>query len=114
MESDSAVIRIDDERRKMSSHVIRANPSQCLTRMSCRSISLFAVMLLMSGVAAASPESPQDLKRLSIEQLMEIDITLSARRPEPIAASPTAVSVVTGDDIRRAGVTTLGRRGCAR
>jgi iron complex outermembrane receptor protein len=38
---------------------------------------------------------------------MEIDITLSARRPEPIAASPTAVSLVTGDDIRRAGVTTL-------
>lgn len=64
-------------------------------------------MLLIPGAAAASPEGPQDLKRLSIEQLMQIDVTLSARRPEPIAASPTAISVVTGDDIRRAGVTTL-------
>src|SRR5262245_24815018 len=55
---------------------------------------------------AAQPAS-QDLKRLSIEQLMEIDVTLATRQPEPIASTATAISVVTGDDIRRAGVSTL-------
>jgi iron complex outermembrane receptor protein len=47
------------------------------------------------------------LKGLSIEQLMQIDVTLATRRPEPVSTAPTAISVVTGDDIRRAGVTTL-------
>ncbi len=68
---------------------------------------LLALPCLLSRAAAAQPSSAQDLKRLSIEQLMQIDVTLAARRPEPIASAPTAISVVTGDDIRRAGVTTL-------
>ena len=60
-----------------------------------------------ASFAIASTASAQDLKRLSIEQLMQIDVTLATRRPEPVAATPTAISVVTGDEIRRAGVTTL-------
>ncbi len=48
-----------------------------------------------------------DLKRLSIEELMNLDVTLAARRPEPIASTPAAISVVTSDDIRRSGVTTI-------
>lgn len=38
---------------------------------------------------------------------MQIDVTLATRRPEPGATAPTAMSVVTGEDIRRSGVTTL-------
>src|SRR5258705_5849311 len=73
--------------------------------MSYRSIGSIALLLLLPRQAMSSSEpGPQDLKRLSIEQLMQIDVTLAARRPEPIATAPTAISVVTGDDIRRAGV----------
>ena len=68
---------------------------------------MIALLLLLPAGATASQPAPQDLKRLTIEQLMQIDVTLAARRPEPIATAPTAISVVTGDDIRRAGVTTL-------
>jgi iron complex outermembrane receptor protein len=75
--------------------------------MSYRSIASIALLLLLPRPAMSSEPGPQDLKRLSIEQLMQIDVTLAARRPEPIATAPTAISVVTGDDIRRAGVTTL-------
>ena len=75
--------------------------------MSCRSIAAIALWLLLLPGQARSEAGPQDLKRLSIEQLMQIDVTLAARRPEPVATAPTAISVVTGDDIRRAGVTTL-------
>jgi iron complex outermembrane receptor protein len=54
-----------------------------------------------------SAQGPPDLKRLSIEQLMQINVALATGTPEPLATAPTAVSIVTGDDIRRAGVSTL-------
>jgi len=65
-----------------------------------------------SSVSAAEPDLGLRAGRtgsqaVSIEQLMQIDVTLAARRPAPIATAPTAISVVTGDDIRRAGATTL-------
>ncbi len=72
--------------------------------MSYRSIGSIALLLLLPRQAMSAEPGPQDLKRLSIEQLMQIDVTLAARRPKPIATAPTAISVVTGDDIRRAGV----------
>jgi iron complex outermembrane receptor protein len=55
----------------------------------------------------AQPDS-QALKKLSIEELMDIDVTLTSRRPEPVRTAAAAISVITGDDIRRAGVTTIG------
>lgn len=68
-------------------------------------------LVLLGGARAlanetAQPDS-QDLKRLSIEELMNVDVTLTSRRAEPIATTPAAVSVLTTDEIRRAGVTSL-------
>ncbi len=59
--------------------------------------------------SAADPRQPepQDLKRLSIEELMRIDVTIAGRRIEPVGTTAAAISVITGDDIRRAGVTTI-------
>jgi iron complex outermembrane recepter protein len=59
--------------------------------------------------AAAHEAEPriQDLKLLSIEELMQIDVTSTARRAEPVGTAAAAVSVITSDDIRRAGVTTI-------
>src|SRR4051812_38265962 len=57
--------------------------------------------------AQVSAATLQDLKALSIEQLMEVDVTSANRREEPIGSTAAAVSVITRDDIRRSGVTTL-------
>jgi hypothetical protein len=38
---------------------------------------------------------------------MEIDVTLGTRQPEPVATTAAAVSVITRDDLRRSGVTTI-------
>jgi iron complex outermembrane recepter protein len=67
----------------------------------------FALVVFLVPAPRAFAQGQQDLKRLSIEQLMQIDVTLATRTPEPLATAPTAISIVTGDDIRRAGVTTL-------
>lgn len=71
---------------------------------------LLWIALLFGPSAWASTEAQPgqaELKRLSIEELMNLDVTLAARRPEPVAATPAAISVVTGEDIRRSGVTTI-------
>ena len=44
---------------------------------------------------------------MSIEQLMEIDVTLATREPEPVGRTAAAITVITNDDIRRSGVTTI-------
>lgn len=57
-------------------------------------------------VASLGP-GEQTLKQLSIEELSRIDVTSTLKHAEPISAAAAAISVLTGDDIRRAGITTL-------
>jgi len=51
--------------------------------------------------------APSDLKQLSIEQLMEIDVTSVSRRSEQLSKAAAAITVITGEDLRRSGVTNL-------
>jgi iron complex outermembrane receptor protein len=67
----------------------------------------FPVLLLILSSAHPQPVTPQDFKRLSIEELTQVDITTVSRRVEPLAQVPSAVSVVRGEDIRRSGVTSV-------
>jgi iron complex outermembrane recepter protein len=52
-------------------------------------------------------QSPPELKRMSLEQLMTIEITTVSRAPEAAMLVPAAVFVITQDDIRRSGATSL-------
>lgn len=72
-------------------------------------IGAIAFYLYQPPLAAATggQADPQDLKTMSIEQLMEIDVTLATREPEPVGRTAAAITVVTNDDIRRSGVTTI-------
>jgi iron complex outermembrane recepter protein len=51
--------------------------------------------------------TPQDLKRLSIEELAQIDVTSVSRRSERLSETAAAVSVINADQIYRSGLTTL-------
>jgi iron complex outermembrane receptor protein len=68
-------------------------------------------LLLSAAPAAALQEEPRppasELKRLSLEQLMDIDVTSVSRRSEPVSGAAAAITVLTGDDIRRSGATNL-------
>ena len=48
-----------------------------------------------------------DLKRLSIEELMQIDVTSVSRRAERLNEAAAAITVITQEEIRRSGVTSL-------
>jgi iron complex outermembrane receptor protein len=68
---------------------------------------IFFLVCALVLPAPLQAQDPGDLKRLSIEELMRIDVTTAARRSEPVGSTAGAITVVTSDDIRRAGVTTI-------
>lgn len=76
-------------------------------------ILLVLALLTTSRTAAASvPEEggavePSELKSLTIEELMDIDVTSVSRRSERVSQAAAAVTVITAEDIRRSGVTSL-------
>jgi iron complex outermembrane receptor protein len=69
---------------------------------------VFAAACTLLGVAAAWAEpSVQGLKDLSIEELSNIEITSVSKRDERLSDAPTSVFVITSEDIRRSGATSL-------
>src|SRR6266478_1914115 len=76
-----------------------------------------AALLLMglSGFAHrawAAPSQPEDgssepLKQLSLAQLADVEVTTTSKEPEEIWKTPAAVYVLTQEDIRRSGATSI-------
>src|SRR5580658_3889353 len=79
---------------------------------------LIASAALLMGVlsggfrAWATPQStdakaPDDLKQMSLEQLGDIEVTTVSKDPQQVRKTPAAVFVITQEDIRRSGATSL-------
>jgi iron complex outermembrane recepter protein len=67
------------------------------------------LVALMSTDARAEPgaASTGELKQMSLEELMDIPVTSVARHAEPLLQAAASVQVITREDIRRSGVTSL-------
>jgi iron complex outermembrane receptor protein len=50
---------------------------------------------------------PGDIQELSLEELMNVEVTVASRSEQPLSRAPAAVYVITGDEIRRAGHTSI-------
>lgn len=57
--------------------------------------------------APGPPAAESPLKQLSLAQLMDVEVTSVSRRPEKLAQSPSAIQVITGDEIRRSGASSI-------
>ena len=66
-----------------------------------------ALLVLTAAAGSATAQSTRDLADLSIEELSQVEIMSISKRPEPLREAPGAIYVITGDDIRRAGATSL-------
>ena len=70
-----------------------------------------AVMMLCSAASAQLlSQTTADigaLKKLAFEELFDIEITTVARRPERLVDAASAVQVISAEDIRRSGATSL-------
>src|ERR1700733_6542906 len=51
--------------------------------------------------------SPGALKKLSLEQLMYLDVTSVSKQPQPYGEAPAAIEVITNDEIRRSGASSI-------
>jgi iron complex outermembrane recepter protein len=73
--------------------------------------SVFAVcaayLLTAPFILSAHAAAPRDLADLSLEQLGNIEVTSVSKRSERLSEAAASIFVITGDDIRRAGVRTL-------
>src|SRR5258708_22165418 len=81
---------------------------------SCKWRSLFVVFIGLGsfgGPAFAAVDEIENsfnaLKKMSLEQLMDVEITSVSRRPEKLFEAASAIQVITDEDIRRSGAMRL-------
>jgi iron complex outermembrane receptor protein len=70
-----------------------------------RAVTVLIAALLAPAGAAAQAESPLD--QMTLEELMNVPVTTVSRTPELSSRVPAALFVITSDDIRHSGATTL-------
>jgi iron complex outermembrane receptor protein len=62
---------------------------------------------LVSAQSRADDRSMQALKGLSVDQLLDLEVTSVSKRSEPLAGAAASIYVITTEAIRRSGATTL-------
>lgn len=80
-----------------------------MNHLSSRSVRTqgLAWALAFPGCALAMPAPVVALADMSLEELSNLEITSASKRSEPLSDAATALFVITADDIRRSGATSL-------
>ena len=92
------------------SRVTARGPTVRRARLIASACVAFGLLLLVNPALAQIPDTlrpPSALKRLSLEQLMDVEVTSVSRRPEKLSTTASAIQIITGDDIRRSGATSV-------
>jgi iron complex outermembrane recepter protein len=78
------------------------------------SLLLAVIAMLLAAIAAwaVPPDMPQDrsgrdLTEATLEELMQIEITSVAKKEQTLNQAPAAIYVITQEDIRRSGLTSI-------
>jgi iron complex outermembrane receptor protein len=69
-------------------------------------LTMVALLLLLAG-AAEGQKTARDLSEASLEDLMNIEVTTVSKREQKLSQTPAAVFVITQEDIRRSGMTSI-------
>jgi iron complex outermembrane receptor protein len=70
-------------------------------------------LLFIAANLSAQPETntteatPQQLKNMSIEDLMNLNVTSVAKQPQAYGEAPASIEVITGDEIERSGASSI-------
>jgi iron complex outermembrane receptor protein len=60
-----------------------------------------------ASTPSAESSASAELSQMSLEQLMNVQVTSVSRRPQKLIQAAAAIQVITGEDIRRFGATSL-------
>src|SRR5947208_14405246 len=73
-----------------------------------RTLFLFLVLAVSARPARTQQrDSAEALKRLTLDQLMNVEVMSVSRRPKRLFETPSAIQVITQDEIRQSGATSL-------
>jgi iron complex outermembrane receptor protein len=61
----------------------------------------------LRGSAQLTLPSSSELKKFSVDELMELEVTSVSKHPEKLFEAASAIQVITDEDIRRSGATSL-------
>ncbi len=60
-----------------------------------------------TNTSPLSVEGPSIYKKMSLEELMNLDVTSVSKQSEPYAQAPASIQVITQDEIRRSGASSI-------
>jgi iron complex outermembrane receptor protein len=63
--------------------------------------------LLIAASALGEPSTTSALKSLSVEELMNIEVTSVSKTAAPLSTAPAAIYVITHEDVMRSGATSI-------
>ena len=103
--------RLEVDIRIASPTVRRSRPAGAATR-PWTAVTALVLAALPGGLALAQTQQPDsqpvvDLASLDLEELAHIRVTSAGRKPESVARTSAAISVITREDIRRSAATSL-------
>jgi iron complex outermembrane receptor protein len=83
-----------------------------MSDLPCRRMSGVRLVVLVGALFFANDSFAQDLpitelKRLSLEELIDIEVTSVSRKRERATEVPAAVHVITEEDVRRSGARSI-------
>ncbi|MGB7848082.1 MAG: TonB-dependent receptor [Candidatus Acidiferrum sp.] len=79
------------------------------SRRACFTAATISLLLLLrsSSLCGQARAPQQNLADVSIEELMNVEVTSASRKAETLSKSPAAIFVVTAEEIRRGGFTSI-------
>jgi iron complex outermembrane recepter protein len=95
--------KVDAKRRETAVSLALSTGASLLLFCSC----LMSLNLLGAEAGNRKAEQRPDLFEMSVEELMGIEVSLVSRKAESVLRAPAAIHVITQDDIRTSGVTTI-------
>src|ERR1700679_341544 len=103
MPHDSPIVR---QAIRGSSHSWIRRPK--VKKAANRAILIIGLWQSSISVNAQQPQgSSEDLTRLNLEQLGNVEVTTASKEPEQVWQTPAAIYVISQEDIRRSGATSI-------
>jgi iron complex outermembrane receptor protein len=87
----------------LMSILVTSSPGTVRRSIACCSLGVATLL----AAWAANPAAAIDLTQLSIEELMNVEVVSATKQTQRLADAASAIFVITQDDIRRSGVTSV-------
>jgi iron complex outermembrane receptor protein len=90
-----------------ASRARHAGAARFSRHLALRAMAAACAVLAAGNAAAQGSAAAADFAGLSLEELADIEITSVSKRPEPLSSAAASIYVITREDIRRSGATTI-------